>query len=129
MKLLGFSQLFICFIIVTQFFSYSFLVKNSIRHSEITSIAPLLQSDASIENCEAKRTWQTIALHEPSEVECDSFLIEDRCILCEKSLSSFNQLKKLKGTYYINGLGSCAVGPRLVHPFEAHGFMKSFRKC
>jgi carotenoid cleavage dioxygenase-like enzyme len=35
------------------------------------------------------------------------------------------------GTYYVNGLASCQIsGPdrqRLVHPFEAHGFCKSFR--
>ena len=32
----------------------------------------------------------------------------------------------LKGTWYVNGLASCRVGDRLVHPFEAHGFVKAF---
>jgi len=31
----------------------------------------------------------------------------------------------LKGTYYVNGLASCQVFDRLVHPFEAHGFFKA----
>merc|ERR1712238_148121 len=32
----------------------------------------------------------------------------------------------IKGTYYINGLSSCEIGDRLIHPFEAHGYCKSF---
>lgn len=31
----------------------------------------------------------------------------------------------LQGTYYVNGLASCQVGDRLVHPFESHGFFKA----
>lgn len=36
-------------------------------------------------------------------------------------------LKALRGTYYLNGLASCDQGGRLVHPFEAHGFIRSFQ--
>ena len=38
---------------------------------------------------------------------------------------AFAEFLKLQGTYYINGLASCQIGPRLVHPFEAHGYVKS----
>lgn len=36
------------------------------------------------------------------------------------------RLQALRGTYYLNGLASCDQGGRLVHPFEAHGFVRSF---
>jgi len=37
----------------------------------------------------------------------------------------FDEFTAVKGTYFINGLSSCRIGKRLVHPFEAHGYCKS----
>lgn len=32
---------------------------------------------------------------------------------------------EVKGTYFVNGLASCRIGERLVHPFGANGHCKS----
>jgi len=37
----------------------------------------------------------------------------------------FDEFCDVKGTYFVNGLASCRIGDRLVHPFEAHGHCKS----
>mmetsp|Transcript_19972 Transcript_19972/g.25163 ORF Transcript_19972/g.25163 Transcript_19972/m.25163 type:complete len:600 (+) Transcript_19972:35-1834(+) len=72
-------------------------------------------------NLEPRNTWQTIALSEPEE-ETFPFNLKDCDILGGEKIGN---LEKLEGKYFINGLASCAVGERVVHPFEAHGFIKS----
>lgn len=77
---------------------------------------------------EPKNTWKKVALTEPTEV-VESWDFQSKNLQStdgvKDSMERLNAFAKLQGTYYINGLGSCAVGSRLVHPFEAHGFMKS----
>jgi hypothetical protein len=94
----------------------------------------------------AKQTWSTIALHPmtkqgennnnnkgmsstrsrsvPSKVVEISLASPDISTIYNPDL--FHEfLTTIRGTYYINGLASCQVGDRLLHPFEAHGVVKS----
>ena len=81
-------------------------------------------ADASSEPC---ATWKKVSLSQPVEQSKILEILEH----CQKATktdyqrSLFEDLAKLKGCYVINGLASCAVGSRLVHPFEAHGFIKA----
>lgn len=71
----------------------------------------------------AKETFRAMALAEPHEV-VETWDLRERSILGAAS-EALEMLAGLKGTYYLNGLASCQVGDRLVHPFEAHGFIRS----
>ena len=75
----------------------------------------------------AKETWSTIALeptHNRDRYKIDLFDPTKVKVLRESLWEDF--AKTVKGTYFVNGLSSCQIGDRLVHPFEAHGFCKSF---
>ena len=79
----------------------------------------------------AKETWSTIAL-EPTENRnrheidlLDNGSSSKVTILRDPSLLE-EFATTVRGTYFINGLSSCQIGDRLVHPFEAHGYCKSF---
>jgi all-trans-8'-apo-beta-carotenal 15,15'-oxygenase len=73
----------------------------------------------------AKRTWETVGLAPTQNREKKINLSDDSSVkVYDQEL--FDEFKTLqKGTYFINGLASCKVGNRLIHPFEAHGFVKS----
>lgn len=66
----------------------------------------------------AKQTWSTVALSQPKNKNIQISLEKDTTIYNQ---ALFDEFCKIKGTYYINGLSTCQVGDRLVHPFEAHG--------
>lgn len=78
----------------------------------------------------AKDTWSTIAL-EPTRDR-----IRHKIDLLDPTSGKVKVLRDpalfeefattVKGTYFVNGLSSCQIGDRLVHPFEAHGYCKSF---
>lgn len=71
----------------------------------------------------AKEVWSTIAL-QPTR---DSTQAIDLLTSAEiYDAVKFRGFCKMKGTYFINGLASCKIGDRLMHPFEAHGFVKAF---
>ncbi|CAJ1415169.1 unnamed protein product [Effrenium voratum] len=67
-------------------------------------------------SCQDARHFRQVAVSCPQERQ-------ERWQLPEKAPKA---LRALRGTYYLNGLASCDQGGRLVHPFEAHGFMRSF---
>lgn len=78
----------------------------------------------------AKTTWETIALSAtPSNRDVTINLKDDDnddyavTVHDEELFTDF--LSSITGTYFINGLASCQVGNRLLHPFEAHGYVKS----
>ncbi|OEU11318.1 putative beta-carotene 15,15'-monooxygenase [Fragilariopsis cylindrus CCMP1102] len=76
----------------------------------------------------AKETWSTIALEPTNNMKRTINLLENT----NNEIKVYNQklynefITSIKGTYYINGLSSCQIGERLIHPFEAHGYCKSF---
>lgn len=60
----------------------------------------------------AAQVWKTIATAEGVEKD--------------EILTDYKVPAGLRGTYFINGFGSCRIGKkRLVHPFESHGFFKA----
>lgn len=63
----------------------------------------------------AKRVWETIASSQPYVTPG----------LSSVEISEEDAPKGLRGTWYVNGLASCKIGDRMVHPFEAHGFVKA----
>ena len=72
----------------------------------------------------AKKTWSTVALQPTPDTD------EKEIHLNRSSTTVYNshlweEFCTIKGSYFINGLASCQIGDRLVHPFEAHGFIKS----
>ena len=74
----------------------------------------------------AKETWSTIALQPTNNIKSKCIPLkegEDTTIHNHQLFSQF--CKEVTGTYYINGLASCRIGDRLIHPFEAHGHCKS----
>jgi carotenoid cleavage dioxygenase-like enzyme len=70
----------------------------------------------------AKKTWQTIAL-QPTKNIIESISMAEASTIHNPDL--FQNFMSTKGTYYLNGLASCQVGDRIMHPFEAHGHCKS----
>ncbi|CAE8584820.1 unnamed protein product, partial [Polarella glacialis] len=64
-----------------------------------------------------------VALSDPEERE-ELWDLRERNRL-DTSPEDWELLSSLRGTYYLNGLASVKVGSRLVHPFEAHGFLRS----
>lgn len=74
----------------------------------------------------AQETWQTIALAPIEESRRELISLDNNRkqvkIYDEKRFEDF---KTIRGTYYINGLSECKIGDRLIHPFEAHGLVKS----
>lgn len=73
----------------------------------------------------AKRTWSTVALQKNPRQEVRSIsLLEDATgVTDKKAWRDF--CTTIRGTYFINGLASCQLGDRILHPFEAHGLCKS----
>jgi carotenoid cleavage dioxygenase-like enzyme len=85
----------------------------------------------------AKETWSTIALEPTNNMKRTINLLQgldsqNENVNSDESIKVYNQklynefITSIKGTYYINGLSSCQIGERLIHPFEAHGYCKSF---
>jgi carotenoid cleavage dioxygenase-like enzyme len=74
----------------------------------------------------AREMWQRIALSEPIERN-ERWRVRDRARLLDtpNAAAKLDEFCKLRGTYYCNGLASCRVGDKLVHPFEAHGYGKA----
>ncbi|KAL7487974.1 hypothetical protein ACHAW6_013566 [Cyclotella cf. meneghiniana] len=73
----------------------------------------------------AKETWSAVALQPTSNIyQKEIKLIGEAATIYERNL--WEEFSTIKGTYFINGLASCQIGDRLIHPFEAHGFCKSF---
>lgn len=78
----------------------------------------------------AKDTWSTIALEPTKDRVRHKIDLLDQTsgkvrVLRDPSL--FEEFATtIQGTYFVNGLSSCQIGDRLVHPFEAHGYCKSF---
>ncbi|KAL3794643.1 hypothetical protein HJC23_010071 [Cyclotella cryptica] len=72
----------------------------------------------------AKETWSAVALQPTSNVcRKEIQLNGEAATIYQRSL--WEEFSSIKGTYFINGLASCQIGDRLIHPFEAHGFCKS----
>ena len=86
----------------------------------------------------AKETWSTIALEPTNNMKRTINLLQgldsqnNENVDSDSEIKVYNQklynefITSIKGTYYINGLSSCQIGDRLIHPFEAHGYCKSF---
>jgi len=72
----------------------------------------------------AKETWSTIALCATSNSKRKEIPLNGESTVI-KNQKLFNEFCTIKGTYFMNGLASCEIGDRLVHPFEAHGHIKS----
>lgn len=70
----------------------------------------------------AKKTWSTIAL-QPTRDESETISLQESSEIYDAA--RFKEFCNVKGTFFINGLGSCQIGDRLMHPFEAHGLVKS----
>ena len=85
--------------------------------ASITSMTPQERA------IEAKKTWSTIALHPTENRQVSISLHDEATVVHNQRL--FNEFTSVKGTYFINGLANCQVGDRLIHPFEAHGYVKS----
>mmetsp|Transcript_3116 Transcript_3116/g.7658 ORF Transcript_3116/g.7658 Transcript_3116/m.7658 type:complete len:603 (-) Transcript_3116:6-1814(-) len=96
----------------------------------VASIAdrlPVVAADALAEHREGARAmWQAIALAKPVERD-EHWDLRSRARLLDSkgAAAKLEELAKLSGTYYANGLASCQVGEELVHPFEAWGFAKA----
>ena len=74
----------------------------------------------------AKQTWSTIALSEtPNISKTMDLTLPSADNANVYDMESFKDFLQLKGTYFMNGLASCEIGDRLIHPFEAHGYVKS----
>ncbi|KAL9186001.1 hypothetical protein ACHAXT_005239 [Thalassiosira profunda] len=72
----------------------------------------------------ARETWSTIALHPTSRNQGKEIPLDGESTVVHNQ-RLFDEFCKVKGTYFMNGLASCQIGDRLVHPFEAHGHCKS----
>merc|ERR1719253_120380 len=72
----------------------------------------------------AKETWSKIALQPTLNKNKQIDLNKKSALVYNKYL--FNEFTAVKGTYFVNGLSNCQIGDRLCHPFEAHGYCKSF---
>ena len=88
-----------------------------------TFVTDISSSSPEDRSCKAKEIWSTMALH-PAENKNDIIYFNDDSTTVYKQ-NLFEQFMTIKGTYYINGLSSCQIGDRLIHPFEAHGHCKS----
>ena len=92
-----------------------------------SSSASALVKDIEARAQKAKETWSTIALQPTTNIKSKCIPLngggEDTTIHNHQLFSQF--CKEVQGTYYINGLSSCCIGDRLIHPFEAHGHCKS----
>jgi carotenoid cleavage dioxygenase-like enzyme len=74
----------------------------------------------------AKETWNTIAWA-PAETNRDEHisLDEDSNAVTVFHKVLFDEFQTIKGTFFINGLSSSKIGPGMIHPMEAHGYIKS----
>ena len=63
---------------------------------------------------QASQVWKIVATVNPQERTGEILTA------CEGEIPD-----DLVGTYFVNGLASCHVFDRLVHPFESHGFFKT----
>ncbi|EED90585.1 predicted protein [Thalassiosira pseudonana CCMP1335] len=69
-------------------------------------------------------TWSTVALHPTSNVRRKEISLSGESTTVYNQ-RLFDEFTSIKGTYFMNGLASCKIGNRLIHPFEAHGHCKS----
>eukprot|EP00957_Ditylum_brightwellii_P200377 15276182-Ditylum_brightwellii.AAC.1 len=72
----------------------------------------------------AKQVWTTTAL-QTVENRNDIISLQNADNTRVYNQNLFDQFLKVQGTYFMNGLSSCQIGDRLIHPFEAHGNCKS----
>jgi len=72
----------------------------------------------------AKQVWTTTAL-QTVENRNDIISLQNADNTRVYNQNLFDQFLKVQGTYFMNGLSSCQIGDRLIHPFEAHGYCKS----
>lgn len=70
----------------------------------------------------AKVTFQTMVFADTSNRQVTLDLNEASVV---HNVEQFEEFKTIVGTFFINGLSSCRIGNRVVHPFEAHGFVRS----
>ncbi|MFN0318613.1 MAG: carotenoid oxygenase family protein [Burkholderiales bacterium] len=73
----------------------------------------------------ARNTWETVGFAKTPDFVDERILFDDASRVTVSNKELFDEFKLLKGTYFINGLSSCRIGDRVIHPFEAHGFVKS----
>lgn len=73
----------------------------------------------------AKETWNTVAWAPATNrdeviqlVDSDAVTVFDETLFDEFCY-------KIRGTFFINGLSSSRIGPGMIHPMEAHGYIKS----
>ena len=71
----------------------------------------------------AKETWNTIAFAPTEKLDEIISLSGDSVTVFDQK--PFEDFKKIRGTFFINGLSGGRIGPGLVHPMESHGFVKS----
>lgn len=71
----------------------------------------------------AKETWNTIAFAPTEKLDEIISLGGDSVTVFDQK--RFEDFKKIRGTFFINGLSSGRIGPGLIHPMESHGFVKS----
>lgn len=72
----------------------------------------------------ARKTWETVAFaNTPNNID-DKVRFDDKSRVTIYDQDLFDEFRLLKGTYFVNGLSSCRIGDRVIHPFEAHGFVK-----
>ena len=94
------------------------LPANTLQHPRTSCVRGLSLRAAAIDldavNAKATRVWAEVAVATP-ELAPETRPFGDGAAP-----------EGLSGTWYVNGLASCQVGDRLVHPFEAHGFVKAF---
>lgn len=74
----------------------------------------------------AKETWSTVAL-QPTVNKKETIELNNSSsnVIVIHNQRLFDEFSSMKGTYFTNGLSSCQLGDRLVHPFEAHGYCHS----
>lgn len=72
----------------------------------------------------AKNVWSTVALQPTLNVKRKTIEMKGHSATITNQ-KLWDEFCAIKGTYFINGLASCQIGERLIHPFEAHGLIKS----
>uniref|UniRef100_A0A7S1Y854 Carotenoid oxygenase n=1 Tax=Grammatophora oceanica TaxID=210454 RepID=A0A7S1Y854_9STRA len=103
--------------------SSSLFSTTSSSSTETTKTKPPTVTSPAERAARAADTWTTVALQPTQSVRESIDLLKDAKISNEEA---FKRFCRVKGTYYINGLASCKIGDRIMHPFEAHGHVKSF---
>lgn len=94
-----------------------FAQKINLQELQKVKMPTYTAADAERRRADVRRSFREVAVSMP----------EEREELWQLPADAPEALKALRGTYYLNGLASCDQGGRLVHPFEAHGFIRSFQ--